>query len=350
MSINDESLRILTDLQVTVTDVTDTETRALVRSWARAWDQIAAEWEAAISEVLALQAEGQIITGATARRLERARQAVRAAHTQILTLVEASAARVTNAAGELVDVTRLLDARLTASQYPATAGTLAELAPQFARVSDEALVAIVERTTQQVTSRAWPLADDAVEAMLRELTRAVPQGLSPREAARRMVRAVEGRFNGGLARALTISRTELIDASRAAAAANQAANTDVLAGWVWLAELGSRTCPACVAMHGSLHGLEEPGPQGHQNCRCSRMPQTKSWRDLGFDIDEPASIVTSGQDWFAGQPDDVRLAIMGPSRLQLLDDGVPFSDLVQRRSTPGWRDSLVPTPVVDLAA
>lgn len=350
MTINDETLRILTDLQVTLADVVDTETHSLVRAWARAWDQIAAEWEATVAEVLALQADGQIVTAATARRLERARQAVEAAHTQILTLVNNSAARISTAAGEVVDITRLLDSRLTASQYPTTAGGTAQLSPQFARVSNDALAAIVERTTQQVTSRAWPLADDAVEAMLRELTSAVPRGLSPREAARRMVRAVEGRFNGGLSRALTISRTEIADASRAAAAANQAGNADVLAGWVWLAELGSRTCPACVAMHGSLHSLEEPGPEGHQNCRCSRMPQTKSWRELGFDMNEPASTVTSGADWFAGQPEAVQLQIMGPARLERLNDGVPFSDLVQRRSTPGWRDSFVPVPVADLAA
>jgi SPP1 gp7 family putative phage head morphogenesis protein len=350
MSINDETLRILTDLQVTVTDITDTETRALVRSWARAWDQIAAEWESVASEVLSLQANGQIVTPATARRLERARQAVQSAHAQILGLVESSAARVTNAAGELVDVTRLLDARLTASQLPAAAGNTADLSVRFTRVSDQALASIVERTTQQITSRAWPLADDATEAMLRELTRAVPEGLSPREAARRIVKAVEGRFNGGLSRALTISRTEIIDASRAAAAQNQAGNADVLGGWVWLAELGSRTCPACVAMHGSVHSLEEQGPEGHQNCRCSRMPQTKTWRQLGFDVDEPPSTVTSGPDWFAGQPETVQLAIMGPTRLRAVNDGTPFSDLVQRRTTPGWRDSLVPVPAGQFAA
>lgn len=78
------------------------------------------------------------------------------------------------------------------------------------------------------------------------------------------------------------------------------------------------------------------------------MPQTKTWRDLGFDIDEPASRVLSGEDWFARQPEATQLRIMGPARMQALQDGVPFSSLAQRRSTPGWRDSFVPTPVRDL--
>lgn len=350
MSINEESLRLLTELRVTVEGVVDDETRALVRGWARAWDQVAAEWEAAVANVQQLVADGQIVTAGDVRRMERARRAAEAAHGQLLALVDRSGARITNAAGEVVDVTRALDARLTASQLPPTAGSTAELATTFTRVSDDALAAIVERTTQQVTSRAWPLADDATEAMLRELTRAVPQGLSPRDAARRMVKAVEGRFNGGLARALTIARTEIIDASRTAAAQNQMGNADILAGWVWTTALDERTCPACVAMHGSEHSLEEPGPIGHQNCRCGRAPLTKTWRQLGFDIDEPPSRLGAGEEWFARQPEATQLAIMGPERLRALQDGVPFDRLVQRRSTPGWRDSLVPTPARDLIA
>lgn len=350
MSINEESLRLLTELRVTVEGVVDDETRALVRGWARAWDEIAAEWEAAVAHIQQLAADGQIITAGDVRRMERARRAAEAAHGQLLQLVDRSGARITNSAGEVVDVTRALDARLTASQLPPAAGTTAELAARFTRVSDDALAAIVERTTQQVTSRAWPLADDATEAMLRSLVQAVPQGLSPRDAARRMVRTVEGRFNGGLARALTIARTEIVDAHRAAAASNQAGNADILTGWVWVTALDERTCPACVAMHGTEHSLEEPGPIGHQNCRCSRAPLTKSWRQLGFDIDEPPSVIGTGGEWFARQPESVQLQIMGPERLQALRDGTPFDRLVQRRLTPGWRDSLVPTPARDLIA
>lgn len=346
MSISDETMRIATDLRVTVQGVVDDETRSLIRGWTRAWDGIAAEWDSAVNEVLQLQATGQPVGIGTIRRLERAQRAAAAAHAEILGLVNGSAARITNAAGEVVDVTRLLDARTIASQLP---GDTAQLTARFDRVNPQALASIVERTTQQITSRAWPLADDATEAMLRTLTQAVPQGLSPRDAARRMVRAVEGRFNGGLTRALTIARTEIVDASRNAAVLNQQANSDTLAGWIWLAELGSRTCPACVAMHGSFHTLDEWGPEGHQNCRCSRAPQTKTWRELGFDMDEPAPTVRSGADWFAGQPEGVQLQIMGPARLDALNSGaITFDDLTMRRSTAGWRDSIVPTPVGEL--
>lgn len=351
MSINEESLRLLTELRVTVDQVVDAETKALIRSWARAWDQISAEWEATAADLAQLQADGQPISPALVRRHERARRAALAAHDQLIALVNRSAARMATATGEVVDLTRIIDARLTATQLPATAGSNATVTARFTRVSDLALAAIVERTTEQITSRAWPLADDATESMLRELTRATARGLSPREAGRRMVRGVEGRFNGGLTRAVTIARTELLDASRTAAAQNQAGNADVLAGWMWLAHLDSSTCPACVAMHGTLHQLEEPGPIGHQNCRCDRMPVTKSWQELGFSgMMEPSSTVTSGEDWFWSQPESVQTKIMGATRMQALNDGVPFAELVSRRSTPGWRDSLVPTPAGELVA
>jgi hypothetical protein len=115
------------------------------------------------------------------------------------------------------------------------------------------------------------------------------------------MKGAEGGFNGGLSRALTIARTETISAHREAAAVSHQENADTLAGWRWLCALSDRSCPACLAKNGELHPVSEPGPQGHANCRCSRVPVTKSWRDLGIDLDEPAEqrerrVVGSGDE------------------------------------------------------
>jgi SPP1 gp7 family putative phage head morphogenesis protein len=166
-----------------------------------------------------------------------------------------------------------------------------------------------------------------------------------------MVRQVEGQFNGGLTRALTIARTETLDAYRQAAAAVQDASRDVLEGWVWLAQLDGRGCPACWAMHGTVHPLDEPGPLGHPNCRCSRAPKTQSWRDLGFDMDEPEDQIPDAEQVFQALPRAVQVRIMGPARLGLLDRGeVSWPDLARRKDNPGWRPSWMPVPVQDLAA
>lgn len=67
-------------------------------------------------------------------------------------------------------------------------------------------------------------------------------GLGPRETARLLRR----QFGVGLARALTISRTETLRAYREAMHRNYEANDDVVEGWVWHATLTPRTCAACV--------------------------------------------------------------------------------------------------------
>jgi hypothetical protein len=74
-----------------------------------------------------------------------------------------------------------------------------------------------------------------------------------------------------------------------------------------------------------------------------------SWRDLGIDMDEPADVIPDAETTFRALPRDQQLAIMGPTRLAMLDDGViAWADLARRRSNPGWRDSWTATPVRDL--
>src|SRR5699024_7435562 len=97
-------------------------------------------------------------------------------------------------------------------------------------------------------------------------------------------RRVEDRWDYSLSRAMTVSRTEIIDAHRAAARETEQANSDVLAGWEWSTHLDNRTCRACISMHGRRFPLDQAGPEGHQNCRCARRPVPKSWRDLGINL------------------------------------------------------------------
>lgn len=349
MAITAETLRLARELRITIAGAVDDETRALVQAWDRAWRQIATEWDAAVNDVIAA---GDTPTFTQLTRQSRAQNAIRAALDQIDTITDQATVRITNAAGDIVDVTSQLEARQLASQVPLQSGTTrVELATRFDRVDGDALRAIVERTTGQITSLARPLAPEATQSMLRALTQAIPQGLSPRVAARRMLTAVEGEFNGGLARALTIARTEMLDAYRSAARAQQDANTDVVAGWIWHAQLDDRTCISCVAQHGGFHESFEAGPEDHQNGRCARMPKTKTWAELGFTTKEPADRITTGADWFAAQPEARQLAIAGPARLEALQSGrATLADMSTRRTTAGWRPSYTPTPASSLAA
>lgn len=351
MAVTEETLRLAKKLRIHLDRTVNQATRELVRAWARAWDEIHDVWAEAMMDIAKASTDGRWPSLAQIARQERAQAALLAANEQIALLAEHTGVTVVDAVGRAVEDTPEWQARLIASQLPTEAGTTRELVARFTRVDELALSAIVRRTTEDVTAASYRLEAHAQEQMRRALVRGVAVGENPRRAARQMVRNSEGVFNGGLTRALTIARTEILDAHRAGTAAAQAANADVLQGWQWVAQLDKRTCPSCWARHGSMHALTVPGPDDHQNGRCARSPVTRSWADLGFDIPEPPSLLPDAEQTFAGLPRADQLAVMGPARLQLLDSGqVSFTDLTTTRSTPGWRDSSVPTPVRDLLA
>lgn len=64
-------------------------------------------------------------------------------------------------------------------------------------------------------------------------------------------------------------------------------NDDLIKAAQWVATLDTRTCPTCQDLDGQVFKLREgPRPPRHLNCRCSMAPVTKSWREMGIDIDE----------------------------------------------------------------
>jgi hypothetical protein len=223
------------------------------------------------------------------------------------------------------------------------------LTVSFNRVPTEALAAIVARTTEQIHSNFKPLSSDTVRKMKAALVRGVAVGDNPRTTASRIMRDTEGAFNGGLTRALNISRTETLDAHRAGGKATEKANLDVLTEWEWSANLDRRTCPSCLSKHGQRFPLEEDGPQDHQQGRCARIPVTKTWRELGFNIDEPDPATKDARAWFDTLTPETQKDIMGPARLKLLQDGdISWADLSSKQKNAGWRDSFVVTPLKDL--
>ncbi|MGI5233854.1 phage minor head protein [Actinoallomurus sp. CA-142502] len=348
MAIRRDTLALARELRRAVLDVADEQTRRLVQAWARAWDTIVDELTAALDELVRLAGDDRP-TRAQLARAARLHRALVLAQTQLEQLALQGGADLREAVAGVVSRTATDTAKIIASQLPAAAGDKATLATSLDRAQAATLHAIVVRTSEQITSLLRPLSADATEAMKRELVRGVAVGDNPRETARRILQRLEGAFNGGLQRALVIARTEILDAHRAAATAQQAANSKLLAGWIWHAELTRRTCPSCWAKNGTLHPLDEPGPLDHQQGRCSRMPKTKSWTDLGFDIPEPPDLLPDARQVFAALPRADQVHIMGAARLDALQRGqIAWADLPQRRTTAGWRDSWAPAPLRDL--
>jgi SPP1 gp7 family putative phage head morphogenesis protein len=349
MAITRRTVRLADDLRLSVNGLADQVTRELVTGWVRAYDGMVGELQDAVDDLLAV-GQGEWPTRAQINRATRAQKALGTARAALADLAADARVRITDAAGEAVSLAAEAQPHIIASQFPPATDAVG-LAASFDRVSAKAIDAIVRRSTKQITSLTRPLSAEATESMKRALIRGVAVGENPRVAARRMLGKLEGSFNGGLTRALTVARTEIIDAHRAGAAAAQKANADVLAGWVWTAQLDSRTCPSCWSQHGQLHDVDESGPNDHQQGRCARVPKSKTWAELGFDIDEPPDVIPDARQKFDAMPQADRLKVMGAQRLDALDTGqVDWAGLSTRRSTSGWRDSFAPTPVKDLVA
>lgn len=345
MPLTRATLRLIADLDQTVNGLIDTATRDLTRAWAGAWDILGPHFAAAVTGILSQGEDLQ--PGRRAIERDPALQDALAVGVRALTDLAALAAiQATGAARAAAEAAADGQAAIIASQLPPQTPVTEADFGGFAR---RALEAMIARIAERITALTRPLSQDADREMRRELVRGIRAGTNPRDTARRILQALQGAFNGGLTRALTIARTETMDAYRAAAAAGQYAARDVLDGWVWLAQLTPRTCGACWIMHGTTHPLTEPGPQGHPQCRCSRAPAVMSWADLGYAIDEPPSLVPDARTAFDGLSRAEQLQIMGPGRLAALRRGdAAWQDLAVRRDNPGWRPSVVPTPVHDL--
>lgn len=345
MATTEDTLRLVRELRAEVAQITDQRARQLVQAWVQAWDVVSGDFTDTVNELLAIT-PGEWPTAAQITRVLRARDLLNITQTRLETLAADAAVAISQDAAATAALGA--DPTLYTTMLPPGAGVVAG----FNRVPVDAMDAIVSRITEQITSLTRPLSAEATQAMRLALIRGVAVGDNPRTVAAEMLARVEGAFNGGLTRALTISRTETLDAYRAGSRASRAANTDVVTGWRWLCDLSSRTCPACLSKNGSVHAATDPGPEGHPNCRCTAVPTTASWGDLGFtDIPEPADTFPDSRAWFDAQDPTVQAQIMGPARLAALRSGAAsWEQLATKQTNTGWRDSWNTTPVRTLTA
>lgn len=205
----------------------------------------------------------------------------------------------------------------------------------FFRLSDNAL-----RKYVGFASDGGALADlfadlpgRSVKKIRDQLAYSIATGQSPRVAASEFARAAQT----PLARALTITRTETMRAYNAASIESFTENADVVTGWIWVASLSTRTCPACWAMHGTEHSNDET-LNGHPRCRCAAVPKTKSWKELGFDgIPDGRRPITPGSTAFDRLPPADQRTILGPGRYDAYKDGsFGFKDLATQSHSDRW--------------
>jgi SPP1 gp7 family putative phage head morphogenesis protein len=343
MAVTERTLRLVQDLRAQLDMVVDEQSRDLVRMWATAFDEVAPDLNTALVDLLTTP--GERITRAQMLRSQRLMGALEIIAERLEVLAGEAGVRITGDLAGVIETAGAAQASVIDSQLPP--GSRLVDPAGWARVDAAQIEAIVERSTQRIVSTLQPLPDDVMDVVRRELIRSVAAGSNPRVTARRMVGRVEGHVNGrwGLTRALAIARTETVDAHREAARVSQLENADVLTGWEWACKLDARSCPACWAMHGTRFDLTEPGPLGHPQCRCARLPRTASWEELGFDIEEPEDLMPDAAAQFELLSEADQRAVLGPLRFDAWQAGeYPIEAWAQRRENPGWRASYQMSP------
>ncbi len=135
----------------------------------------------------------------------------------------------------------------------------------------------------------------AAQAVNGILTRAISLGESAADIAADIGQALQST----LQRTLTVARDGIYKVFRSGLS-DQLLTSHEAIGWIWTAELSSKTCAACIAMNGTKHDISET-LDSHVNCRCHMTPI--------YPGQEPD--IQSGADWFDEQNADTQQEILG---------------------------------------
>lgn len=291
----------------------------LARYWVQAQATIQRDLDALLARVGEATANGERLSPSWAFRETRYRQALATAQEQA-DLFGRTAARVVTATQE----TAATMAATSSASLGSAALASAQVGATFTGVNPDNLrhLAGFLADGSPVADLLGSLGQDALPRLRQVLSDGIVLGRGVDRIRRDVLAAVDvPRW-----RADTIVRTESHRVFRAASTETYAANADVLTGWTWLAALDSRTCPGCIAMHGTVHPVDTP-LRSHPRCRCTQVPLP-----VGSDMR-----LQPGTEWLAAQPVRTQRAVLGPGKFAAYQDGrLDLSALARRTDDPVW--------------
>lgn len=316
----------------------------LTTAYGEVWKALRQELDAHLRRMAEARAAGLAPTPAAIRTDAR----LRALLDQVEERIQAWARDVAGATEALQAIGADLGQRYTQGVLGLSLGEHARVLGVFDRLPASAIQAMVG-----FASDGSPLADlfatfgaDVRAAWERLLVAGIAIGRAPVEVARQVRRAT----GQALWRATRIARTEMLRAYREAAHQTGMQNEAVLAGWYWGASMSARTCPACLAMHGTFHPVTERLVD-HPNGRCVQIWQIKPYDALGIEggTDTRAG-VPDAEAWLRSLPSEQQEAIFGKQAAQLWRDGqVRLRDFATPQHNK-WGDSYRVTTLHELQA
>lgn len=183
---------------------------------------------------------------------------------------------------------------------------------------------------------------DLPASIFDRLKATISQGFTNGQTTDQIIRSLRGtraaNFTDGLLQQSrrSIERTTRTALNHTATVAREQVykkNDDLISGVRWVSTLDMRTSDVCQALDGEVFPPDEgPRPPAHFNCRSTTTPITKSWRELGFDIDELPPGTRASMDgqvpdtetyssWLGRQSAEVQNDVLGPTRAELFREG-----------------------------
>jgi len=168
------------------------------------------------------------------------------------------------------------------------------------------------------------------------IKKALIVGVGTGQGPQTIARDMRDALGGNMQRAITIARTESMYAYRESSRQFAIANSDVVEGWVWLSRRSARTCSACWGMDGTFHTNDEPFGS-HQRCACIPVPQTKTWKQLGYDVPDHRPDLGTGVAAFDKLSAADQEHILGKAKYAAFKDGtIGLADMVYVADDPHW--------------
>ena len=206
--------------------------------------------------------------------------------------------------------------------------------------------------------------DKQAEDTAFKFTAQVRQGVAQGETLQQIITRVVGSEKKGITGIMDVSRRNastlvhdsVMQIANDAKLATYKANDDVIKGVQQLSTLDSKTSAVCIAYSGAQWDLEgnpingttlpfDGGCPRHPNCRSTLIPVTKTYRELGINIDEVKGTRSSdlGQvpsdmsfDSFLKRHDlDYQDELLGKGKAEMWRSGkITLSDLLSQNGRP----------------
>lgn len=308
----------------------------LADTYSRAWDRIQRDSDALIADIADARAAGQTVNASWLRQQSRYESLQRQIEIEVTRFSREAAGRIetdriTAIRGGSQEATMLIESSL--GRIPPGVNV------NINRLPTEAIRDLVANL--QRTAPLGELLADLPDVTRRRIEDGLIDGLAKGRHPRRIARDMRHAGHMPLRRAQTIARTEVFRAYRSSSMETYRQNSHLLEGHVWYSQLDDRTCLGCWYMHGTLLETDEMQPS-HVSCRCTSIPRTKSWSDLGYDgIPDTRPQIESGRDIFERLPAERKATILGPSKYKAYRDGdITFDDLAGFRDDPTWGRSV----------